>query len=94
MAIWVATGVQRVPDRLLGHRGRPLHHLAGSDLGDDRGQNKKDDEALITQLATQMDFLFERGSFDERRLLCETVFKRLYLTMTHRVTNSFPKGIH
>ncbi len=28
-------------------------------------------------LAKQLDFLFEKGTFAEKRLLCETVFKRL-----------------
>lgn len=26
-----------------------------------------------------MDFLFEKGAFAEKRLLCETVFKHLYI---------------
>ena len=30
-------------------------------------------------LATEMDFLFGKGTFDEKRLLCQTVFKRVYL---------------
>jgi hypothetical protein len=28
-------------------------------------------------LATELDLLFENGDFDEKRLLCETVFKRI-----------------
>ncbi|MFC1916614.1 hypothetical protein ACFLX1_00565 [Chloroflexota bacterium] len=31
------------------------------------------------QLAAELNFLFTNGDFDERRLLCETVLKRLYL---------------
>ena len=30
-------------------------------------------------MATELDFLFEKGNFDERRLLSETLFKRVYL---------------
>ena len=30
-------------------------------------------------LATQFDFLYQNGNFDQRRLLCETVLKRLYV---------------
>jgi len=37
----------------------------------------KADFEIALQLATEMDFLFDKGTFDERRLLCETVFKRL-----------------
>lgn len=37
----------------------------------------KADLEIAMQLATELDFLFEKGNFDERRLLCETVFKRL-----------------
>jgi hypothetical protein len=29
------------------------------------------------QLATELDFLYNKGNFDEKRLLCETVIKRL-----------------
>ncbi len=32
---------------------------------------------VALQLATELNFLFTRGNFDEKRLLCETVFKRL-----------------
>ena len=39
----------------------------------------KADFEIALQLATELDFLFEKGTFDERRLLCETVFKRLYV---------------
>ena len=37
------------------------------------------DFEIALQLATELDFLFDRGNFDEKRLLCETVFKRLYV---------------
>ena len=37
------------------------------------------DFEVALELATQLDFLFEKGTFDERRLICETVFKRLYV---------------
>jgi len=30
-------------------------------------------------MATQLDFLFEKGTFDERWLICKTVFKNLYV---------------
>lgn len=39
----------------------------------------KADFEIALQLATQFDFLFEKGNFDERRLLCETGFKSLYV---------------
>ena len=39
----------------------------------------KADFEVALQLATELDFLFEKGNFDEKRLLCETVFKRVYL---------------
>ncbi len=39
----------------------------------------KADFEVALQLATQFDFLFEKGNFDQRRLLCETVLKRLYV---------------
>ena len=39
----------------------------------------KADFEIALELATQFDFLFEKGNYDERRLLCETVFKRLYV---------------
>ncbi len=39
----------------------------------------KADFEIALQLATELDFLFEKGTFDEKRLLCETVFKRLYV---------------
>jgi len=38
----------------------------------------KADFEIALQLATQLDFLFEKGNYDERRLLCETVLKRLH----------------
>ncbi len=34
---------------------------------------------IALQLAAQLDFLFDKGNFDEKRLLCETVLKRLYV---------------
>lgn len=34
----------------------------------------KADFEVALQLATELDFLFEKGTFDERRLICETVF--------------------
>ena len=37
------------------------------------------DFEIALELATQLDYLFERGNFDQRRLLCETVLKRLYV---------------
>ncbi|MFC1933207.1 hypothetical protein ACFLXU_06265 [Chloroflexota bacterium] len=37
------------------------------------------DFEIALQLATELDFLFTKGNFDERRLLCETVLKRLYV---------------
>ncbi len=37
------------------------------------------DFEVALQLATQLDFLYENGNFDQRRLLCETVLKRLYV---------------
>jgi len=39
----------------------------------------KADFEVALELATQLDFLFEKGTFDEKRLICETVFKRLYV---------------
>ena len=39
----------------------------------------KADFEVALQLATELGFLFDRGNFDERRLLCETVLKRLYV---------------
>ena len=39
----------------------------------------KADFEIALQLAAELDFLFEKGTFDERRLLCETVFKRLHV---------------
>ena len=42
------------------------------------GRSQADFEVAL-QLAAELDFLFEKGTFDEKRLLCETVFKRVYL---------------
>ncbi len=39
----------------------------------------KADFEIALQLATELDFLYEKGTFDEKRLLCETVFRRLYV---------------
>ncbi len=39
----------------------------------------KADFEIALQLATELDFLFANGNFDERRLLCETILKRLYV---------------
>ena len=39
----------------------------------------KADFEIALQLSTELDFLFEKGTFDEKRLLCEIVFKRLYV---------------
>ncbi|MBM3118895.1 MAG: hypothetical protein FJ006_04970 [Chloroflexi bacterium] len=39
----------------------------------------KADFEIALQLANELDFLFGKGNFDERRLLCETVFKRIYV---------------
>jgi site-specific DNA recombinase len=39
----------------------------------------KADFEVALQLATQFDYLYEKGNFDQRRLLCETVLKRLYI---------------
>ncbi len=47
----------------------------------------KADFEIALELASQLDFLFEKGSFDERRLLCETVLKRLYVE-NGRITKS------
>ena len=37
----------------------------------------KADFEIALQLASEFDFLFEKGDNDERRLLCETIFKRV-----------------
>ena len=39
----------------------------------------KADFEVALQLVTELVFLFEKGNFDERRLVCETVFKCVYL---------------
>ena len=39
----------------------------------------KADFEIALQLATELDFLFANGNFDERHLLCETVLKRIYV---------------
>ena len=42
----------------------------------DQGRIRADFEIAL-QLASELDFLFAKGNMDERRLLCETVFKQL-----------------
>ncbi len=37
------------------------------------------DFKVAVNLAKQLDFLFDKGTFAEKRLLCETVFKRIYI---------------
>jgi len=37
------------------------------------------DFEVALELATQLDFLYENGDFDQKRLLCETVLKRIYV---------------
>ena len=37
----------------------------------------KGDFEIALQLSSELDFLFENGDNDERRLLCETIFKRV-----------------
>ena len=37
----------------------------------------KADFEIALQLSSELDFLFENGDNDERRLLCGTVFKRV-----------------
>lgn len=39
----------------------------------------KADFEIALQLATELDFLFDKGNIDEKKLLCQTVFKRLYV---------------
>jgi chromosome segregation ATPase len=39
----------------------------------------KADFEIALQLATQFDEIYEEGNFDQRRLLCETVLKRLHV---------------
>ena len=39
----------------------------------------KADLEIANQLATELDFLFDKGNFYEQRLLCETVLKHLYV---------------
>ena len=39
----------------------------------------KADFEVALELATQLDFLYNNGNFDQRRLLCETVLKRIYV---------------
>jgi len=38
----------------------------------------KADFEVALDLASEIDFLFGKGNFEEKRLLCETVFKRIY----------------
>ena len=37
------------------------------------------DFEIALQLASELDFLFAKGDNDERRLLCETIFRRVYI---------------
>jgi hypothetical protein len=37
------------------------------------------DFEIALQLAMELDFLFYKGNCDEKRLLCETVFKRVHV---------------
>lgn len=46
----------------------------------------KADFEIALNLAVQLDFLFDRGTSDEKRLLCETIFKRLYIK-DHKIIN-------
>jgi hypothetical protein len=39
----------------------------------------KGDFHVALQLSSELDNLFVRGNNDERRLLCETIFKRVYV---------------
>jgi len=39
----------------------------------------KDDFEIALQLSTELNYLFEKGTFDEKRLLCEIVLKRIYV---------------
>ncbi|MBI4303777.1 MAG: hypothetical protein HY665_05520 [Chloroflexi bacterium] len=39
----------------------------------------KADFEVALELATQFEFIYQNGNFDQRRLLCETVLKRLYV---------------
>jgi len=48
-------------------------------LSDQRQHLVQADFEVALELATQLDFLFEKSTFDERRLICETVFKNLYV---------------
>jgi superfamily II RNA helicase len=38
----------------------------------------KADFEVALELATQFEFIYQNGNFNQRRLLCETVLKRLY----------------
>ena len=48
-----------------------------ADLLSQRQHLVKADFEVALQLATELDFLYGKANFDERRLLCETVIKRL-----------------
>ncbi len=47
------------------------------------------DFEIALQLASEVGFLCSGGSFDERRLLCETVLRHLYL----KVEPNLPLGL-
>jgi len=47
------------------------------DMLSQRQHMVKADFEVALQLATELDFLYDKANFDERRLLCETVIKRL-----------------
>ena len=58
---------ERAKLRNLGEAIRSRQHLVRGDF------------EIALQLAGELGFLFSRGNFDEKRLLCETVFKLLYV---------------
>jgi site-specific DNA recombinase len=45
------------------------------------------DFRIALDLAKQLDYLFNKGNFDEKRLICEIVFKRLYIE-DGKITNN------
>ena len=55
----------------------------------------KADFEVALQLATELDFLFEKDNFDERRSLCETIFKPFYLkdVKISKVESNAPFGL-
>ena len=52
---------------------RQRHHLVQADF------------EVALELATHLGFFFEKGTLDGRRLICKTVFKRIYVE-ENRVT--------